>query len=444
MGDSWSVVGNKCQNLGGENYLVGGLLGEGGYAKVFAATQVSNGRLVAIKEVKKADVNNWDKANGKVVPIEVGLLCKVSGVEGILGLYQFCEQGNSFVYILERLENSMNLYNYLFGQQKRVIDEQLGRKYFGQIIKMVLGCFDRGVVHRDIKLENILVDLDNIETVKLIDFGCGAKLKEWDHYYEEFKGTAEYAPPEWITGNPYRAGPLTVWSLGVLLYEMLCRELPFKDEESICKAELKFCSELTSSCQDLITACLLKKPGERIKLEEMLTHPWMQRGKRKAEPDVSFARVMKESSKTFDKKRLKRNSKLFLEKSKDESNNQWSRMIDNTDGDWALLIDDVNLTSPTSVEEVEVGFEEDRGNAWVDDFSEELTELLELDTIGVDMSSPDKMSSNTMLMPQKPMLSRKLNTPESMMIDDDSDIDDCFRAVMIGGEDDFQEGGMEY
>ena len=119
-------------------------------------------------------------------------------------------------------------------------------------------------------------------------------------------------------------------------------------------------------------------------------------------------------------------------------------MIDITDGDWALLIDDVNLTSPTSVEEVEGGFEEDRGNAWVDDFSEELTELLELDPYGVDMSSPDKMSSNMMLMPQKPIQSSKLNTPESMMIDDDSDVDDCFRAVMIGGEDDLQEGGMEY
>ena len=81
MGDSWSVVGNKRQNLGGEDYLLGGLLGEGGYAKVFAATRVIDGKLVAIKEVKKADVNDWDVVDGKIVPIEVGLLCKVSDVE---------------------------------------------------------------------------------------------------------------------------------------------------------------------------------------------------------------------------------------------------------------------------------------------------------------------------------------------------------------------------
>ena len=71
MGDSWSVVGNKRQNLGGEDYLLGGLLGEGGYAKVFAATRVIDGKLVAIKEVKKADVTSWDEVNEEIVRLYV-------------------------------------------------------------------------------------------------------------------------------------------------------------------------------------------------------------------------------------------------------------------------------------------------------------------------------------------------------------------------------------
>ena len=425
MGDSWeSVVGDKLQKVGGESYLVGGLLGVGGYAKVFAGTRMRDGRLVAIKEVKQADVSGWDEVNDEIVPIEVGLLYKVSGVEGVLQLYQFCERDTSFVYILERPENSMNLYDYLFGQQKRVVDEQVARKYFGQIIRMVVGCFQRGVLHRDIKLENILVDLDNIETVKLIDFGCGAFLNEWDHY-EEFKGTAEYAPPEWISGEPYRAGPLTVWSLGVLLYEMLCRELPFKEEEATCTAELKFGSNLTSACQDLIRACLQKEPEKRMNLEEMLTHPWMQAGKRKAEVDLS----LEESFVRNKKERVKRAPESLSEKPRDESNKQESSMIDESDGDWALLIDDVNLTSPPSAGEVDGGFEE-----------EELEEIL----FGVDMVSPDKLPQN-MLQPQKPMLTRNLNTPESMMVDDDSDVEDSFKAVATGGGlDESEEARMEY
>ena len=432
MGDSWSVVGNKLQNLGGENYLVGGLLGVGGYAKVFAATRVRDGRLVAIKEVKKADVTSWDEVNEEIVPIEVGLLHKVSGVEGVLHLYEFCEQGSSFVYVLERLENSMNLYDYLFDRENRLIDEQLGRKYFCQIIQMVVGCFNRGVVHRDIKLENILVDLDNIETVKLIDFGCGAFVNEWDEY-EEFKGTAEYAPPEWIRGEPYRAGPLTVWSLGVLLYEMLCRELPFKDEEATCKAELRFCSDLTFACQDLIKACLKKQPDKRMKLEELLTHPWMQSGAwRKTEVDVSLEEGLVRKMKESGKWRFERDPKPFSEK---ESNKQESGMIDDSDGDWALLIDDINLRSPPSAGEVEE-------DTWADDFSQELTEVLEFKLLRVDMSSPDKLPPN--VLPRERILSRNLTTPESMMVDDDSDVDDSFRAVTTGGVDELEEGKMEY
>ena len=436
MEDKSSIVEDKCQNLGGENYLVGGLLGVGGYAKVFAATRVRDGRLVAIKEVKKADVSGWDEVDNEIVPIEVGLLHKVSGVEGVLRLYQFCEHGTSFVYILERLENSMNIYDYLFGQEKRVVDEQLGRKYFSQIIRMVLGCFNRGVVHRDIKLENILVDLDNTETVKLIDFGCGTILNPWDHY-EEFKGTAEYAPPEWIAANPYRAGPLTVWSLGVLLYEMLCRELPFKDEEATCTEELKFSSELTSACQDLIKDCLQKQPDERIKMEEMLTHPWMQSGGGEEEMDLnlkeSLATNIKESDNCLDERKSPLEDVV-------ESNKQESGMIEDTDGDWALLIDDVNLTSPPSAAEVEDGFGEE---VWVEDFSEELAESLELS--GADMHLYDERHKSMLpnMPPQKPMLIRKLNSPELMMIDDDSDGDDIFRSVVFGA-DDLEEGRMEY
>ena len=84
-------------------------------------------------------MSGWDEIDDDLVPLEVGLLHKVRDVEGVLQLYSFCEQGGSYLLILERLERTMNLYNYLFGQQTHVIDEDLGKKYFRQIIRMVLG-----------------------------------------------------------------------------------------------------------------------------------------------------------------------------------------------------------------------------------------------------------------------------------------------------------------
>ena len=131
------------------------------------------------------------------------------------------------------------------------------------------------LTNRDIKDENILIDLNTFK-IKLIDFGSGCFLE--DRVYREFQGTRVYSPPEWINSRAYRPEGLTVWSLGVLLYDMVCGDVPFECDAQISRAQLTWFPQLKLSeeVKSLITGCLMVNTQERSTLSQVTTHPWLQ------------------------------------------------------------------------------------------------------------------------------------------------------------------------
>ena len=128
----------------------------------------------------------------------------------------------------------------------------------------------------DIKDENILINIKTHE-IKLIDFGAGTTFFE-DKLYTSFSGTSVYAPPEWIRDRCYTASGLNVWSLGILLYDLLCGDIPFKTENNIIFAKVIFPPALNPSnaVKNLIRGCLTVSTQDRFNLEDVLKHPWLQ------------------------------------------------------------------------------------------------------------------------------------------------------------------------
>ncbi|XP_038013936.1 serine/threonine-protein kinase pim-1-like [Motacilla alba alba] len=258
-----------------ELYQLGPQLGSGGFGTVFAGTRLSDGRPVAIKHVARESVLQWDeRPDGTRVPMEIVLMEKVgSGCHSIIQLLDWFELPDSFVLVLERPERSRDLLELL--QEQEFLSEEAARWLFCQVLEAVRHCTACGVLHRDIKAENLLVDPESGD-LKLIDFGCGTFLQE--HLFREYFGTPMYCPPEWICLRCYHGHAATIWSLGVLLYVMVCGILPFQDDHDIVSGQLIFRPQVSPECRHLIHWCLAKHPVDRPQLEEILRHPWVWGG----------------------------------------------------------------------------------------------------------------------------------------------------------------------
>uniref|UniRef100_A0A8C2CGT6 non-specific serine/threonine protein kinase n=1 Tax=Cyprinus carpio TaxID=7962 RepID=A0A8C2CGT6_CYPCA len=217
--------------------------------------------------------------HAKPVPLEIGLTVlanKGPSSPHIIELLDWQELPDHYVMVLQRPSPCENLsvFSECCGG---IFDEDFARHVMQQVIEAADKCCSRGVLHRDIKLENLLVNTDTLD-VTLIDFGCGDLLKHAVAIQTILfpPGTRKYCPPEYLETGKYNGRQATVFSLGVVLYTLVCGYYPDHTDLDKIKDWLWYLPSLSKECSHLINACLHPNPAERIPLDRLLLHDWFK------------------------------------------------------------------------------------------------------------------------------------------------------------------------
>lgn len=248
-------------------YEVKDLLGKGGNGEVYAGIRKKDGKEVAIKRIKK---RSSERRGKKSLPSEVLILQQVENVPGVISLLDYLQSEANHYIVMERFP-SRDMFDFI-GDHPFGVDESVARDMFKQIVETVLHCRKKGIVHGDIKEENILINTETKE-VKLIDFGSSSSWSE--DLLTRYGGTREYAPPEWFSAKKVTPEGLTVWSLGILLYSILCGDIPFQTDLHIRQEALTLPRNLSLAAGSLVQRCLDKNPATRITLTDLATHSWL-------------------------------------------------------------------------------------------------------------------------------------------------------------------------
>ena len=256
-----------------EKYILGKEIGKGGYGSVYGGISKKGNEEVAIKYVQRKTVRYWEPVDGRIAPKEVCMLLECEKIEGTIKLLDWYEQPGGFIYVMERPLPCKDLWEYL--NMKRFLPEDEVLRFFSQIVKVTVDLAEKGIVHRDIKGENILVLLET-KTIKLIDFG--AAIFSESCKYANYQGTIQFAPPEVFNDKTYLPLPACVWSLDILLHEIVTGFVPFHNEKEIRKGKVNFKLNklmlVSDNCRDVIRQCLMYEVEKRIDLKKILSHNW--------------------------------------------------------------------------------------------------------------------------------------------------------------------------
>ena len=257
------------------------VIGKGKFGVVNLAIHKKTQQQVAVKIINKDSIKTVE--DKELVRIEIGIL-KLCHHPNVVRLLDHLENEDYIFIVMEYIEGG-TLGQY-FKKKNFNFSERQASSIMSQIASGVKYLHTYGIVHRDLKPDNIMITQQNdFGVIKIMDFGLSKIVSTQEKMVDGY-GTLSYVAPEVLLRTPYNK-EVDIWSMGVILFYMLCGHLPFKGNKEVIIAEkivnddLEFDEEewevRSKKVRDLITSCLKKEPEERISIDDFINHPWFKK-----------------------------------------------------------------------------------------------------------------------------------------------------------------------
>jgi serine/threonine protein kinase len=302
-------------------YRIGKLLGKGAFGKVNSAMHKLSGKLVAVKSINKEYLT--DENSKKKVMQEFSFL-KLMRHPSVIRLYETFESVKHVLFVIELCVGG-DLLSYV--RKRKKLTEPIAKKIFKHLIDGLFYCHSKRVLHRDIKLDNILLNVDG--HIKICDFGVSKLVKEKEIMTEQC-GTPAYIAPEILRGHGYEGFAVDIWSAGAVLFAMLYGTVPFKANnmkdlhKMIMKGRYVLKDGISNNAKTLLSALLEINPKKRITIPEIYKHDWMKDVNEKLE---LFSKEEKEAIKKENCYERKGSNDIFTEQKIDSTINELTKNI---------------------------------------------------------------------------------------------------------------------
>ncbi|XP_049286584.1 aurora kinase C [Anopheles funestus] len=255
------------------NFDIGRPLGRGKFGNVYLAREKETKFVIALKVLFKKQVHAQGIEHQVRREIEIQSHLRHPNILRMYGYFH----DESRIYLILEYAPGGTLFKEQQQQPGKRFPEKRCAIYVYSLVSALIYLHERNVIHRDIKPENLL--LGHGGELKIADFGWS--VHEPTSSRTTLCGTLDYLSPEMVQGQPHTK-TVDLWSLGVLAYELLCGKAPFlantyeETYRKIMKVQYTVPPDVTKAAAHLISRLLVKDPANRMPLENVATHPWIQ------------------------------------------------------------------------------------------------------------------------------------------------------------------------